>query len=262
MAASDSGSYDPALLLLDAAPLQMWTARPDGALDFVNVRVAEYFGRGREQMIGEGWKNVVHSSDLKLVVEAWSTSVRTGAPYRVEFRLLQASTGLYRWHLGHALPVRDDQGAVLRWLGTNTDIDGHKRALEVRDAAVAVAKRERERLRQVILYAPAVMALYHGPRYEVTIVNRAWEEFTGRRNAVGRTARELFPEVTEQGIFDILDEVYRTGTPFHTDERRIELRQGEGGELEERCWSFSIQRIDASQGEDHDLLIHAVEVKK
>jgi len=112
-----------------AIPQQVWTAAPDGGLDFVNQRVANYFALTQEEVLGAGWQGVIHPDDLPGCVERWTHSVATGQEYEVEFRLRRAD-GSYRWHLGRALAVRDAHGAIVKWFGTNTDIDELKKVRE------------------------------------------------------------------------------------------------------------------------------------
>ena len=112
--------------LAEAIPVQIWTARPDGALDYVTQRVADYFGISTEQVLGEGWQHVIHPDDLSLAVERWTHALTSGEPYEVEFRLRGADGG-YRWHIARALPQLDDSGKVVHWFGTNTDIEAQKR---------------------------------------------------------------------------------------------------------------------------------------
>ena len=111
--------------LAEAIPVQIWTAQPNGALDYVSQRVADYFGTTPEVVLGEGWQNVIHPDDLPSVVERWTRSLTDGTPYEVEFRLRRAD-GVYRWYLGRALPQIDADGRVVQWFGTNTDIDEQK----------------------------------------------------------------------------------------------------------------------------------------
>lgn len=111
--------------LAEAIPVQIWTATPDGALDYVTQRVADYFGMPVSQLLGEGWQNVIHPDDLPVAAEHWARALRTGEPYEVEFRL-RAGDGRYRWHIGRALPQRDESGSLVRWFGTNTDIEDQK----------------------------------------------------------------------------------------------------------------------------------------
>lgn len=113
--------------LADFIPQQVWTARPDGALDYVNQQALAFFGRTFDEMIGWGWKDVIHTDDLANCVERWTRSLSTGDDYEVHFRLLR-SDGDHRWHLGRAIAVRDASAVIVRWLGTNTDIDAEFRA--------------------------------------------------------------------------------------------------------------------------------------
>ena len=112
--------------LAEAIPVQIWTAQPDGTLDYVSQRVADYFGTTVEQVLGEGWQNVIHPDDLGSVVARWTSSLQSGAPYEVEFRL-RSNEGVYRWYLGRALAQRNAEGKIVQWFGTNTDIEDQKR---------------------------------------------------------------------------------------------------------------------------------------
>ena len=112
--------------LAEAIPVQIWTARPDGALDYVTKRVGDYFGMSPDQILADGWKDIVHPEDLPGVAERWMQSLTTGEPYEVEFRL-RGADGAFRWHLARALAQIDEQGAVVKWFGTNTLIEEQKR---------------------------------------------------------------------------------------------------------------------------------------
>ena len=114
--------------LANAIPVQVWAATPDGALDFVSDRTAEYFGKSAREVIGEQWLTVLHPDDIAPTLERWKESLETGRPYETEFRLWSAAHEAYRWHLTRATPQRDDSGRVVRWLGTNTEIEDRKQA--------------------------------------------------------------------------------------------------------------------------------------
>ncbi|MEA2174867.1 MAG: hypothetical protein QOD00_2459 [Blastocatellia bacterium] len=128
--------------LAEAIPQQVWTARPDGTLDYVNQRVLDYFDRTEEQILGWGWQEMVHPDDLQNCNERWTRSLKTGEIYSIEFRLRRASDESYRWHLGRALPMLDSGGQITRWFGTNTDIEEQK-SLEER---LAELSRQREQM--------------------------------------------------------------------------------------------------------------------
>jgi PAS domain S-box-containing protein len=121
--------------LAEAIPQQVWTATPDGALDYLNRQTLDYFALAEDQLLGWGWQQVVHPDDLPEALERWRRSLATGETYDVEFRLRRASDGEYRWHLGRALPMRDAEGRIAKWFGTNTDIDDQKRLYRIAQEA-------------------------------------------------------------------------------------------------------------------------------
>ncbi len=126
--------------MADAMPQQVWTANSDGTLDYVNKRVADNFGVTTEQVLGEGWISFVHPDDVERCIRKWKTSLITAEFYEVEFRLQIAGEG-FRWHLARALPLIRD-GEVVKWYGTNTDIDSHKKADQKKDEFISIASHE------------------------------------------------------------------------------------------------------------------------
>ncbi|HEY1404110.1 MAG TPA: ATP-binding protein [Pyrinomonadaceae bacterium] len=121
--------------LAESIPQQVWTAHPDGALDYVNQQTVEYFARADTEIIGDNWQQVIHPDDLDACLERWRKALASGEVYEVEFRLRRGSDGDYRWHLGRALPMRDSAGRIIRWFGTNTDIDDQKRLYRLAEEA-------------------------------------------------------------------------------------------------------------------------------
>lgn len=116
-------------LLGDSILHQVWTAQPDGKLDYVNARTLEYSGLTLEETLKEVWQDAVHPDDLALCSARWKNSLQTGEAYEVEFRM-RGADGLYRWHLGRATAGRDASGEIFKWFGTNTDINDQKMAEE------------------------------------------------------------------------------------------------------------------------------------
>lgn len=116
-------------VLTDAMPQMVWSTRPDGFHDYYNARWYEFTGVPAGSTDGEAWNGMFHPDDQDQAWSRWRHSLETGEPYEIEYRLRHRS-GDYRWTLGRALPVLDDKGAVVRWIGTCTDIHDAKVAAE------------------------------------------------------------------------------------------------------------------------------------
>jgi len=112
--------------LANSIPVHVWTATPEGSLEYVSNLTAVSLGRTAENLVGEGWLNVLHPDDVAPTIERWKRSLQTGEPYEVEFRLWDARQKGYRWYLGRATPQLDENGRIIRWFGTNTDIEESK----------------------------------------------------------------------------------------------------------------------------------------
>ena len=112
--------------MTDAVPDHVWTASPDGGLEYANHRMLDDLGCTLEQLIGEGWEAFIHPADLPRLLERWRQSVATGTPHQVETRF-RCADGEYRCYIARGLPVRDAGGHVVRWFGTCTNIDDQRR---------------------------------------------------------------------------------------------------------------------------------------
>ncbi|MGF9565889.1 PAS domain-containing protein [Neorhizobium sp. JUb45] len=103
----------------------IWIANPDGQTTWFNDRVYEYLGVP-EGSLTESIRPFVHPDDLPPALAAWQTALASAQILQTEYRVLRKD-GAYRWHVVRAVPVRDASGAILRWIGTNTDIEHSKR---------------------------------------------------------------------------------------------------------------------------------------
>jgi PAS domain S-box-containing protein len=126
--------------LAAAMPQIVWIARPDHTVEFYNKRWFQYTGLGVEETYqADGWRLPVHPDDIDRILEASARAEASGEPFEAEFRL-RDRYGVYRWHLGRAVAVRDREGRVVRRFGTTTDIDDRKQA----EAALLAARDEAE----------------------------------------------------------------------------------------------------------------------
>jgi PAS domain S-box-containing protein len=112
--------------LAELVPHIVWTARRDGAVDYFNRRWFEYTGLTVDAAAG-AWTAAVHGQDVDRCRGEWQTAVRSGQMFQTECRLRRVSDGVYRWHLGRAVPDRRSTGQIDAWLGTFTDIEDQKR---------------------------------------------------------------------------------------------------------------------------------------
>jgi PAS domain S-box-containing protein len=122
----------------EAIPQMLWTAAADGNLDYCNQRTVDYTGSSEEDCMGWGWQLIVHPDDLEDTLRRWNAALRSGNTYEVEHRLLRASDQSYRWHLARALPLRNTDGEVAKWIGTSTDIHEQKMSLETQAQMLAL----------------------------------------------------------------------------------------------------------------------------
>lgn len=175
--------------LAESIPQQVWASGPDGALDYVSPVVERYFGEPAAAILGAGWLAVVHPGDAQRCVELWTRALASGESYEIEFRL-RRHDGQYRWHLARAVPERGATGAIIRWFGTNTDID-ERRAMELElrtseaallEALARVAASER-RFQALAESMPQIMWSMSPDGIEAYL-NARWYAYTGQPEAL------------------------------------------------------------------------------
>ena len=128
--------------IADSIDHMVWSTRPDGYHDYYNQRWYEYTGMPEGSTDGDAWNGMFHPDDQERARGRWSRSLESGEPYHIEYRLRHRS-GVYRWVLGRAQPMRDEAGDIVRWFGTCTDIQ------EIVEARETLA-RSREQLEAMV----------------------------------------------------------------------------------------------------------------
>ena len=114
--------------MADAMPQVIWTAQPDGHIDYYNERWYEYTGFNRNEYSESHWAAILHPDDVQPTRDAYHSAIQSGSPYQMEYRWKDPARSGYRWFMGRALPARDEYGRIVRWIGTCTDVDDIKRA--------------------------------------------------------------------------------------------------------------------------------------
>ncbi|GHO45057.1 PAS domain S-box protein [Ktedonospora formicarum] len=157
--------------LIDAIPQLVWTGRPDGYVDYYNQRWRDYTGLSTEEAQGDGWMRCTHPEDRQRVLETWQCAVQTGRPYEAEQRLRHCTTGEYRWFLMQATPYTDSWGAILKYIGTCTDIEDKKRAEQ--------QLKESEKHWRVLAETVPQMVWTTRPDGQHEYVNQRWCDYMG-----------------------------------------------------------------------------------
>ena len=158
--------------IANAMPQMVWSTLPDGYHDYYNAQWYDFTGTVTGQTDGEGWAAMFHPEDRETAWKRWEHSLATGDTYEVHYRLRHRS-GAWRWVLGRALPVMDDGGRIIRWMGTCTDIHDQKlaenelrAANQRKDEFLAMLAHElRNPLAPISTAAQVMRVRYHDPDY-------------------------------------------------------------------------------------------------
>lgn len=130
-------------LAIDTIPTLAWLTHPDGSAQYLNRRWLEYTGLSQDGARDWNWKVAIHPDDLPVLLDTWSAHTATGDPIKTEARLRRGN-GEYRWFLHRAEPLRDEAGKIIKWYGTNTDIEERKQAEEaLRQSEAYLAEAQR-----------------------------------------------------------------------------------------------------------------------
>ena len=199
--------------LIDTVPSFLWTSFPDGSKEFLNRRWYEYTGLTPEQGKGWGWKVVVHPDDLDRLIREWLALLNDPKPGELETRIRRYD-GEYRWFLIRVLPEFDAEGNVVRWLGSDTDIEDRKRA----ETKLLKDEQELRRITDAIPHTIVVL----DPKGNALYANQAMLDYTGLTMqdvlASDFRARTFHPEDLER-VGEEREGGFAGGLPFE-----IELR--------------------------------------
>jgi PAS domain S-box-containing protein len=230
-------------ILADLNPQAIWMGAPDGSLTYANQGLLDYLGFTPDDLNGQEWLKAFHPDDRPGVVEAWTHSVATGADYNIEARMIRARDGRARWFWVRAMPVRDDHGNILHWLGVNIDIDDRKTFAETLQQRQEETERQRAELETIYETAPVGLALFDPVDFRYIRVNTRQAETIGlpKDQIIGRSITEIAPLT---GIKDLFEQVAH-GHPIrnHILEGELPARPGE-----RRSWNVSYSPINGIDG--------------
>ena len=156
--------------LTEALPQLVWSATPDGACDYFSTQWTEYTGVVESELLGWRWIDVLHPDDRQSTRQFWTDSVAGRRPYDVEYRV-RRHDGTYGWFKTRGVPIRDNNGNIVKWCGSCTDITDGKRAEE--------ALRESEQRWRSLTEALPQLVWSAMPDGACDYFSTQWTEYTG-----------------------------------------------------------------------------------
>jgi PAS domain S-box-containing protein len=130
-------------------PGMVWTALPDGRIDWFNARVPEYSGVPAEALKPDGWAPV-HPDDVETAARLWRAALAAGTPFDAEYRI-RRHDGMFRWHVTRAIPIRAEDGSITYWIGTSADIHDQKSSEQaLADLNATLEQQVRERTEELL----------------------------------------------------------------------------------------------------------------
>jgi formate hydrogenlyase transcriptional activator len=220
--------------MIDTMPGWAWSSRADGSTEFLNHSWLDYTGLPMEEGLGWAWKDRIHPADLEQLLRTWQRLMDSGQPGEEQARL-QRSDGEYRWFLFRAVPVRNEHGEVIRWYGTNTDIEDLKRTeallsaekrtltdvLEKLTTSEAKLRRDEAELRAIVDLIPQIIIVIDPqgvPLYANQVALDYLEVSPAELPSVGFGGRFSHPEDVEAYRATRQDALAR-GAPFELEQR-------------------------------------------
>ncbi|GAB4402016.1 MAG: hypothetical protein Kow00123_11880 [Anaerolineales bacterium] len=195
--------------LAEMSPVGIFRTDAQGKTTYVNPRWSQISGAEPQDALGNGWVQAVHPEDREKTLSGWREAVREGVVSPAEYRFLRPN-GTVAWVMGLAVPEVDDQGNVVGYVGTITDITERKRMEEA-------LRESEERFRRLFERMPSGVAVYqavdNGADFVIKDFNAAAERIEGVRweDVVGKRVTEAFPGVSDLGLLEVLRRVWKTG---------------------------------------------------
>jgi PAS domain S-box-containing protein len=158
--------------LTEATPQFVWIAQPNGQLNYCNQYWYDYSGLTQEQTLGSGWASVLHPDDRKRTLDQWNIAQEVGESYEIEYRVKRSTDGVYRWYLSRMTPIRNEQGQIVKWMGTAIDIHDRKQAEEQ-------LRQSQHFIQQIADTTPNILYLYDLLKQRYIYVNRRITDVLG-----------------------------------------------------------------------------------
>ena len=254
--------------MAETLPQLIFILDAEGKLTYMNQRWTTYTGVPVEKLLEAGLKEIIHPDEAENVVHRWGAAVKQGKEIQLEMRKKNAE-GEYRWHLCKTQPMHNEEGNIVMWAGSCTDIHSMRQMvhelLETNEQMATLsdqlqkayrqAEAERQTLVNLIMKAPAFFCILDGPQHRYTLVNEKYQQLFPNRQLEGRTVAEAVPEVVEQGFIQVLDNVFNTGKEFIAEEIPVKLDLHDTGKIDDVYLNFSYQALANDEGKITGILV-------
>ena len=233
-------------LFMETIPQMLWSAAPDGAIDYYNQRVLDYTGLSMHELRGAGWIKPIHPDERDAMTKVWMAAVADGVPFKFEFRGRRGADGMYRWCVSSALPLRDREGRILKWYGSIVDLHDWKQAqesLRSREAELAhitrimtmgeitssIAHEINQPLGAIVNYGNACLRLIKTGSAEITDIAAALSEIVDDANRasaiiaqIRALSKKALPEMAVLEVKNLVAEILPL-VRHELDSRRVVL---------------------------------------
>lgn len=216
--------------VLNTIPQLAWSRTGDGKPAYMNEMSVNYLGTDKDYLYHNDIFTCVHPADKEKVKLAWQRAIQTGTIYEAEYRLKKYD-GEYRWFLGRGVPMKDNEGQIVKWYGTSTDIHEQKLISEdlerrVKDRTDDL-ERQRSLLENILRHSPSGITVYSAIRdaagniidLQCILANNAAERFTGipLKERLDKTLLQQEPMLKESALFKQAVNTMEAGTPFRSE---------------------------------------------
>ena len=231
----------------------------NGCFVHVNQSLLDLWQKSLSEVIGKNLFDLGYPSALAIhIQEQIRTVLKTGQVVRDETEYASVSgVGHYEYIFA---PVFGKGGTVEAVVGTSRDITSRHREESEKEVLLKTLGLERTRLSDLLMQAPAFIAVLRGPEHKYEMVNEQYKQVVGDRDLIGHSVRDAFPEVEGQGFFELLDEVYRSNEPFTGHNMRFLVQKEKEKPLEERYLDIVYQPLIEADLSVSGILVHGVDV--
>ncbi|HYV95263.1 MAG TPA: PAS domain S-box protein [Chitinophagales bacterium] len=253
--------------ILESLPQIAFTMSPDRSTDYFNDAWYEYTGEDRAHPFTPGQRRKLgHPSDEKMR-DTWKKKFEAGESYEGEYRI-RGKDGEYRWFLTRISPIKNAKGEITQWIGSSTDIDEQKKLneeiqnlLSKEKFARAQTEAERKKMHDFFMNLPAAVSIMTGPEHVFEFTNIASRQFIKTKgNIIGKSVKDVYPEMESQGTLKLLDEVYASGQPFEVKEMMIQVELEEKGKLKEGYYDYTLHPYRDEKGNIEGIISFTIDV--